>query len=348
MVDLQKVYAKIPCPMQNLVSVIMPVHQYHDYIHDAIKSIVTQTYRNIELIIVDDSKDIRLSDKVKSYYDNRIKLIPGKGNGLAAALNIGIGNSHGEFVARMDSDDVSDPKRIERQLDFLIKNSLDICGCNVKTFGVVNEKIKFPEFDKEIKFCMLFKCPLAHPTVLAKSNVLKQNNYNPQTSATEDYELWTKLALKNLKFGNCQGFLLLYRTHSNQASRINEKQLQNGIIFAKKYTLQYLPEEISPKYTALDCGYLIEYTYKQVDILLNILITEIEKRGLNPKLIERYTVSLYSRILNYSFGTVIGYYQFIKEHKLPIDIKLLLYLVFKSIIKRKISYRYLSLFKKIY
>ena len=124
-----------------LISVIMPVYNREAFVGEAIESILHQTYENFELIITDDGSTDGSSAIIRSYarQDQRIKPMFLDHGGQPRAFNKAITSAQGEFVARQDSDDVADPKRLTVQLKWLIDNQADICGCWDERFGVSSD-----------------------------------------------------------------------------------------------------------------------------------------------------------------------------------------------------------------
>jgi hypothetical protein len=255
----------------------------------------------------------------------------------------------GDFIIRMDGDDISLSTRIEEQFNYLKKENLDICGSNIQNFGISNEKVYFPEFDHEIRFSLLFCCPIAHPTVMVKTNIVKEFKYNINTTAAEDYELWIKLASQDYRFGNCQLFLLQYRTHKKQASKNNNNQLEKTIYFAKQYAISYLNLSQSIKFNKLNCGLSEYYSSYEVNEITNILIEESQKRGISGKVYERLLNSLYFRITDYSKDTLMNYKSVVKKNLGIIgNKKIIIYLKFRILFKKSIPPRIIFMVKRIY
>src|SRR5665213_836599 len=110
-------------PNTPFISVIMPVHNGGEFLKDAIDSILSQTWKDIELIIIDDGSTDTSADIIKSYRDDRIKSIRQTNHGLAYTLNKGLGLAKGDFIARMDQDDISLPSRLEKQMQYMAYNT---------------------------------------------------------------------------------------------------------------------------------------------------------------------------------------------------------------------------------
>ena len=220
------------------VSVILPTFNSSLFIYEAISSILKQTHKNLELIIIDDKSTDDTIKIIKLFRDKRIRLIETKQRlGIAYSLNLGIKLSKSKFIARMDSDDISEPNRIEEQVNFLIKNKhIDVVGSSIKIIdevGRVNKFITYPKSNYEIKFFMCLGCPIVHPSVMMRKSIFEKYGIYYKDDYAEDYELWSKLLDKNVKFYNLDKYLLKLRKHKNNASktRLNKsKKKENNII----------------------------------------------------------------------------------------------------------------------
>lgn len=331
---------------RSLISVIIPVYTYNDYFEESLLSIVNQSYKNIEIVIIDDSNDVNIASVISKINDDRIRLITGNNLGLSAALNLGIQLSNGHYIARMDSDDIAEPNRIIKQSEFLEKFNLDVCGSNIKIFGSFIQKSTFVEFDDEIKFYLLFGSPLAHPTIFAKAEVLKKINYDMQFSAAEDYDLWCRMANQGVKFGNCKDYLLNYRTHPTQATNSNINHHENSIKIAKNYSINYLSSENCSKFLDMNCGFNSNYSTQDVFDLIIILKKEMDLRDIKFDVISKYLISLHTRITNYSLKTIYNYFILIVKYKIKIDFKLVLFLVLNLFFSLDFKKKYFLFFKR--
>lgn len=211
------------------VSVIMPVYNSADYVKNAIDSILQQTFSNFEFIIIDDASTDNTMSILKSYDDIRIFIIKNSMNlGVATSLNRAIERARGKYIIRMDSDDVAMKKRLEVQWMFMKKNPhVDICGSWVQTFGEFSSVLKYPLKHEEIKVSLLFRNPLAHPSVCFRREVfsIKKMRYDPNYSKTEDYELWIRV-IQDCLIENIPQVLLYYRIHKVQVSKVYAQQQQ--------------------------------------------------------------------------------------------------------------------------
>lgn len=194
-----------------------------EWISEAIDSILNQTFQDFEFIIVNDNPDrIENSLLLKKYseQDDRIKIISNKINiGLTKSLNIAISYTQGDFIARMDADDISNKFRFEKQISFLVANPhIGVCGSFIKTFGDYDHLIKYPLIHDN---CFLFfESPFAHPAIMLRKSLLVQNNilYDERIRYSQDFDLWERLYSKT-KFANLPEVLLNYRINSQQITK---------------------------------------------------------------------------------------------------------------------------------
>ena len=177
-----------------VVSVLFSVYNGADYLREAINSILNQTYREFEFIIIDDGSTDATPQILDEFTDTRIIRLQNDQNlGLVISLNKALAVAKGEIIARMDADDISLPKRFEKQIEFLLKNpSIDLCGTWADLIDengkIIGEK-KFPKRHLAIIRALLLLSPIIHPTFFAKSEVFKElKGYNPRFEYAEDYE----------------------------------------------------------------------------------------------------------------------------------------------------------------
>ena len=212
-----------------LVSIVLPVYNAEKYVGAAVDSILRQSYEKFELIIVDDGSTDDSLSVVSSYADPRIKIFKNKKNlGIVNSLNIGISLSNGEYIARMDSDDIAFPERIAKQLEYIRNSHYDLVSARAITFGDSKNKI-FPIklSPLEAEFGLLFVNLIVHPLIFARAEVLKNNSYSNGYEGAEDYHLWTCLISRGYKLSVQEDVLLHYRIHKSQISRTNKlKQIE--------------------------------------------------------------------------------------------------------------------------
>ena len=206
--------------MAPLLSVVMPIYNAELYLDEAINSIRSQTFSNFELILVDDgSTDASTSICAKfAELDFRIHHIRKINGGIATALNAGIAVAVGEFIARMDADDIALPNRFEKQLSFFDRNpNVDVVSASFQPFSIADlitsPIVEHPGQHKIIVLLLCFCCPICHPLVMARNHVFRDFAYRNNISA-EDHELWCRVSVK-YKIMNQTEMLLKYRRHTN-------------------------------------------------------------------------------------------------------------------------------------
>lgn len=230
----------------------MSVKNGMPYLADAVKSILNQSYENFEFIIVDDASTDNTPIFLKSTIDHRIMFIKNKKNlGLAASLNKALKIAKGEYIARMDADDISLPIRIKTQVEFMRNHpKIDICGTWVAQIDNDNKKIgkvHYPVNDKEITKTLKRVTPLVHPTWFMRKEVLRTlKGYNPDWDMVEDYEFLIRA--KNFKMANIPQELLLWRSSENRRSNRDIQsmykksfQLRWKYFWEGKLDISYLP-----------------------------------------------------------------------------------------------------------
>lgn len=213
-----------------LISVILPVYNGEQYIYSAIQSILTQTYKQFELVVLDDGSTDRTKHIVEGIKDSRLILKSGAENkGLVFRLNEGMKMTQGKYIVRMDADDISLPDRFSQLLDFMERNrEVGICGSYVKVFGNLEKRTwKMPLTDKAIKAALPFRTPFVHPSVIMRAESLNNEKqpYKDEFFPAEDYELWCNMSGKT-RFANIPLLLLKYRVHGSQISGTKKRVQQ--------------------------------------------------------------------------------------------------------------------------
>lgn len=201
------------------VSVIMPVYNAEKYVQQAINSILSQSLTNFEFIIINDASSDKSEQLILSYHDERIVYVKNETNlKLATTLNKGIQLAQGQYIARMDADDIALSTRFERQVNWLDQHpKVGICGSFLQTFGKIETTWQYPTSDVEIKCNMLLHCPICHPSVMMRKSVIEAHHlkYNPVYEYCEDYELWIR-ASQVTQLYNIPENLMYYRLHDTQ------------------------------------------------------------------------------------------------------------------------------------
>lgn len=226
-----------------LVSVVMPVFNSEGFIEAAIQSILKQTHKNIEFIIIDDGSTDNSKLIINKYLDDeRIVFISRENMGLVYTLNQALKMAKGNYIARMDSDDISAENRIEKQLHFLIRNS-DVGVVGSYSY-IINESSEIeshrtPPLSPSLNNALLLFGPtLTHPSVFYNKRLLGDDLYYSECYPhAEDYELWVRLSEK-YSLANIGDFLFYYRINTFGVSQSNvEEQKENAALVY--YKLNY-------------------------------------------------------------------------------------------------------------
>jgi len=207
------------------VSVILPAYNCPQYIRAGVESILTQSFKDFELIIIDDGSTDSTPDILKQINDPRIRFLTQTNRGLAATLNRGIELARGKYIARQDQDDISLPERLSKQAAYL--DSHPNCAL-VGTWAEIWEVDKrterahrHPSDDITLKYDLLFNNPFVHSSVMLRKSALDHvGGYctDPQRQPPEDYELWSRIA-RDYEVANIPELLMIYREIPRSMSR---------------------------------------------------------------------------------------------------------------------------------
>lgn len=210
-----------------LVSVVFPAYNAGNTVKESIDSIISQTYDNWELIAIDDGSADNTAEIIQSYKDVRVKYVKNETNlGLIKTLNRAIGYCTGKYIARMDSDDIAEPERFQKQVDYLeLHPKVIVCGSAIKMFGSKDGKsydreVHFLTEDKDLKDYLIKEPCFAHPAVMMRRDVLERTGlrYKENYDYAEDYKLWIDL-MNYGDYHNLPEVLLNYRLSNTQMTQ---------------------------------------------------------------------------------------------------------------------------------
>jgi glycosyltransferase involved in cell wall biosynthesis len=209
------------------ISIVMSVYNDSRYIDEAIKSILTQTFKDFEFIIINDGSTDNSLSKIKKYKDERIMIINQKNIGLVASLNKGIAVARSDIIARQDSDDISLPDRLEKEIGLLKKNTdCIIVGSSMITIDESGNKRNTHKVllnNPELKHELLVRSPFAHGSVIfRKKAFFESKGYLSADWPAEDYGLWIRMSSCG-EFMNIDEPLYKYRENSSGISQQNHK-----------------------------------------------------------------------------------------------------------------------------
>lgn len=222
-------------PLQ--ISVVMPVYNGEQFVAKAVESILNQTFNDFELIIIDDKSTDNSVKIIKSFDDSRIKLIQNERNfGIATSLNKGIKYARGQYIARMDADDISYPNRLEEQISFLEKNpGVSVLGTYASLFdedGRIWGNHRRPVVPTLRDW--LWGSQVIHASVMMrKQDVQDAGGYDSRTYRVEDYDLWLRMFKKGYVIRTLPK--ILYAIHWD-LSDYNRKNLKS-LVSETKYKL---------------------------------------------------------------------------------------------------------------
>ena len=206
------------------VTVLMPVFNGERYLREAVTSILGQSFRDFELLIVDDGStdaSAAIIEELKRN-DSRVRSRFQSNQGHVAALNAGLESVRGNYIARMDADDVARPGRLEAQVRFL-ENHPDIgvvgtAATLIDGDGRESGVVRFPSSHGAVRWALCFGSPIIHPSAMIRADVLRQaGGYDAEMRHAEDYDLWLRIS-RISRLANLEEPLLLLRKHGGNVS----------------------------------------------------------------------------------------------------------------------------------
>lgn len=232
--------------MDEIISVVLPVRDGGEYLAAAVDSILSQTFQNIELLVVDDhSEDAAIDSLDKS--DPRLRVVPSKGHGLVNACNTGFARSRGRFVARMDADDISLPDRLACQLGYLQDMpEVGIAGCCVEIFSAKGIRGGLARYQNwlnsvrtplEVHHQIFIESPLPNPGVMFRREVLQQLGGYRTMQWPEDYDLWLRADAAGIRMGKPDPVLLRWREHEKRLTHTDTLYERHRFMQAKTHFL---------------------------------------------------------------------------------------------------------------
>jgi glycosyltransferase involved in cell wall biosynthesis len=206
-----------------LVSVVMSVFNGERFLREAMDSILDQSFRDFEFIVIDDGSTDGSGAVLRSYQgsDDRLRVYPQENRGLTDSLNLGCSLARGRYILRMDADDVAIRDRLLWQLDFMERNpDVAVLGGAVELIDPLGSPLGFgysPVNDDEIR-SKFPECPFWHPTILMRTEAfLSTRGYRKVVVDSEDHDLWLRMGDK-FKLANLARVVLRYRVHPDQVS----------------------------------------------------------------------------------------------------------------------------------
>ena len=265
-----------------IISVVIPVYNAERYILKALRSVCEQTYQNLEIIVLDDGSTDNSKKIIETIEDKRIKLVSRDNRGLIATLNEGISLSSGDYIARMDADDICLANRFAKQLEYLqSQTKVGVVFTGIEYINANGDAIRKKTSNETRKIEsveFLFGCPVCHPTAMFNMNVLAKCDiqYDPDFDKTEDYELWTRL-LNITQIGILSEVLFQYRIHSESITSKSSTEQRNTAVRAIMKNLSNLDSQsvesslgvIYNNHQGLESASLTMMSLSKIFLLLN-------------------------------------------------------------------------------
>lgn len=218
----------------------MPVYNGASFLREAIQSVLDQTFSDFSFLIINDGSTDKSDKIIKKFNDRRIRYVSHEFNrGLIATLNEGLELATGEYIIRMDADDISFPQRFEKQIAFMEANpDIAISGTSLSVIGS-NELIAYPETNEACKVMLLYNTVMGHPSVIMRREQILAAGLKFDCTAlhAEDYKFWTDAEIKGLKIGNLAEALVAYRKHGGQISAVAYERQQETV---RQVRLEYV------------------------------------------------------------------------------------------------------------
>lgn len=201
------------------VTVLMPTYNVAPWVDEAIRSVLNQTYKDFELLVIDDASTDDTISRVRAFNDPRIRVAAFPNNvGLADNLNRGLDITDTELVARMDGDDIAEPDWLETGIKVLDDHpEVGVCSFGFQFFGTKTSLVRFPEWNEDSKVQMLFGCTVIVPVLRRSVFVDHDFRYSTAAFPAEDYMMWSDV-YRVTQVYNVQRTLFHYRTHETQIS----------------------------------------------------------------------------------------------------------------------------------
>lgn len=273
------------------ISVIMSVYNGEKYLRETIESILAQTFSDFEFIIVNDSSTDNSPEIIKSYDDERIRMINNKKNmGLARSLNKALKQARGEYIARMDADDVSLSRRLEKQYEFMEEHKdIVLSGAGILYVNGYGRAIGTAVNPKELntikKVFFAGKIPCFHPTWIFRKELLETIKNYRNLPTSQDYDFIARILFRGLKVSNIDECLLKYRIHARKVGYSkNIYQIKLGKYIRKAFREGFLFENSKFSESVIEnvirTPFVLEFLHKISMCFFN-KATELRRRG-NP------------------------------------------------------------------
>lgn len=313
-----------------LVTIILPVFNAEKTLSVCIDSLLAQTYKNIELMILDDGSTDRSWDIVDSYSDTRLNKIQLENNqGLVSVLNLALSQASGRYIARMDADDIALPQRIEKQVMFLEANP-DYGACGTAIYNFNNDHSSYMRYPVEHEEIMthltLFERNICHPTVVMRASVIRNNNihYREEFIHAEDYMLWVDISRYSKLYNLKTAYLKYYRHESQVSSKYYPEQIETS-----KEIISILMHDFFGR----------DLSEAELSLLFSFLIHRVDMKGQNAHIEQMkscrdmllnfnnshaiFLPRIFRKVVNFKYLRCCFYYRFPKREKIKAFFRLI-------------------------
>lgn len=308
--------------MSSPVTVLMPNFNNGQFLIEAIDSILTQSFSDFTLLIVDDGSSDNSVELIKAYSDSRIQLVQKpKNSGIVDALNVGLDIIQSRYMVRMDGDDISDPNRLELLFNFMEQNpDVGICSSHLERFGDVSSVDHYELNEDRIKAKLIYATSLAHAGSIMRMSVLNENNirYRANHPYMEDYDLFFRL--KNVtKMVTMDKLLYKYRILKHNSTVANiDSLLSRYHNFYRENVFPELQLESSEENLRLHAELLLwperTFPFKRyqnwIDKILsqNIKLNVYPQKALEQELLEKWDRFFFLKVADKSIATSFDYF----------------------------------------
>lgn len=252
------------------ISVCMPVYNRHEYIGDCIESILSQTFTDFEIVIVDDGSTDDTCDIIESYCDPRIRLIRNRHNFIESS-NMTLNLARAKYIARMDSDDIMMPDRLKIQYAYMESHpETDILGGSRIIIGESDMEY-VNDYDGDVTPAILHKqCCLSHPTVMMRTDSVRKANlqYEQNSIYSEDYLMWIRAIIAGLTIKNVPDILVKYRVSKSQVSIAHYYTQSKGCRFAQNLLGRWMGRREEEKYESAKATYTAAPTSNNICVVI--------------------------------------------------------------------------------
>lgn len=309
------------------VTVIMPTYNVAPWVSEAVDSVLNQTYKDFELLVMDDCSSDETVNIVRAIDDSRIRIEINEHNlGLAENLNRGLSLTKTEYVSRMDGDDIAEPTWLEKEVAVLDAHpEVGICSAGFQRFGTSNSLVRFSEKHEDALANMLFGCTVIVPTF--RYSLYSELGLKYKTSAfpAEDYRFWAE-CLRQTKVYNIQETLFHYRMHPSQICTAKREIQQTKVSEVRRYMLEWLNPNMKEEDKLFFLNKFVKgdilsrsdwKKYKQFSqrlIEYNTVIGHFSRQSLEKRFEKHIVLSVYDTVTNkyYSQGySMVSYFKYL-------------------------------------